>query len=137
MSRRGFVLIMTFIFMLALAAIAMATVSLISSNTRFTGSQLDGTKALYLAEAGIENKLRYVRDGQPLLALLPTMSLGDGTIENTLNDHPNQDTLKLRINMLGSVGSGTALTKARVIATFTDDGNGKFLTCTLWQESYE
>ena len=136
MKRRGVVLIVALVFMLVLAIMAMAIVYLASSNTRSVGFQLDNVKALYLAGAGIENKLRYVRDGQLPVTQLQTITLGDGTIENTSNDY--QPTLHtLSINMLGNVGSGTDLSKARVIATFMDDGSGKFSTCISWKETYE
>ncbi len=138
MSRRGFVLIMTFIFMLALAAIAMVTLSLVSSNTRFTGSQLDGTKALYLAQAGIESVLRSVRDGHTPPSLPPAITLGDGTVEYLSVGFPAPNTLN--IDLLGKIpvdsSSGKEI-KAHVVAVYSDTGNGKFTTCASWKENYE
>ena len=139
MRRRGFVLIVTFIFMLALASIAMVTVSLVSSNTRFTGSQLDGAKAVYLAQAGIESVLRSVRDGHTPPSVPSPITLGDGTIEYLSVGFPAPNALS--IDLLGkipadSLSSGREI-KAHVVAVYSDAGTGKFATCSSWKESYE
>ena len=138
MRRRGFVLIVTFIFVLTLAAIAMATVSLVSSNTRFTGSQLDGAKALYLAQAGIESVLRTVRDGRTPQSVPPAITLGDGTVEYLSVGFPTPATLSIDLlgNIPANVSSGKEI-KAHVVAVYSDTGNGKFTTCASWKENYE
>ena len=135
MRRRGFIMIIALVYALILSVIVMAMAFSIAYETRAAGFRLDSVKALYLAEAGIENKLRDVRDGRPLLELPPPLALGDGTVEYVSVDQPAPDAL--RINLLGNVGTGTSLSKVRVIATYRDDGNGRFLTCISWKENYE
>ncbi|MDD4879596.1 MAG: hypothetical protein PHR22_03985 [Candidatus Omnitrophica bacterium] len=138
MRRRGFVLIVTFIFVLALAAMAMVTVSLVSTNTKFTGSQLDGAKALYLAQAGVENVLRSVRDGHTPPSVPAPITLGDGTVEYLSVGFPTPN--NLAIDLLGKVPAGPSSgkeIKAHVVAVYSDSGNGKFTACSSWEESYE
>lgn len=136
MRKRGFVLIVTFIFVLALAAIAMVTLSLVSSNTRFTGSQLDDAKALYLAQAGIENVLRSVRDGQPLSVPKP-IPLGGGTVEYvSVTGDSSTLTIDVRGKIPADSSSGKEI-KAHVVAVYSDAGAGKFVTCASWKENYE
>jgi len=62
MRRSGFAMILALIFMLVLAAMVMALAYYVSSETRGIGFQLDDTKALYLAQAGVERAFREIRD---------------------------------------------------------------------------
>ncbi|MDP2942011.1 MAG: type II secretion system protein GspK, partial [Candidatus Omnitrophota bacterium] len=62
MRRSGFVMILALVFMLVLAAMVMALAYYVSSETRGVGFQLDDTKALYLAQAGVERAFREIRD---------------------------------------------------------------------------
>ncbi len=62
MRRSGFVMILALVFMLVLAAMVMALAYFITSETKGVGFQLDDTKALYLAQAGVERAFREIRD---------------------------------------------------------------------------
>ena len=55
-------MILALIFMLVLAAMVMALAYYVSSETRGIGFQLDDTKALYLAQAGVERAFREIRN---------------------------------------------------------------------------
>ncbi len=55
-------MIIVLVFALVLTTIIMALAYLVSTETRGVGFQLDDTKALYLAQAGIERAFREIRD---------------------------------------------------------------------------
>ncbi|MFA5339350.1 MAG: pilus assembly PilX N-terminal domain-containing protein [Candidatus Omnitrophota bacterium] len=138
MRGRGFALIITFVFMTALAVMTMAIVSMVSSNTRSAGFQLDDAKALYLAQAGVDNILSDVRAGRPVAAVPAPIPLGDGTVEYVAVTRVS-DTLTIDVRgkmPLDLPATGKEI-KARLVAVYTDDGSGKFLACSSWKESYE
>lgn len=138
MRRRGFALIVTFVFMTALAVMTMAIVYMVSSDTRAAGFQLDDTKALYLAQAGVDNILSDVRAGRPVAAFPAPILLGDGTVEYVSVARVS-DTLTIDVRgkiPLDYPTSGKEI-KAHLVAVYTDDGSGKFLTCSSWKEGYE
>ncbi len=62
MRRPGFIMIVALVFALVLAVMVMAMAYFISSETRGVGFQLDETKMLYLAQAGVERGFREIRD---------------------------------------------------------------------------
>jgi type II secretory pathway component PulK len=55
-------MIMALVFMLVLAAMVMALAYYVTSETRGIGFQLDDTKTLYLAQAGVERAFREIRN---------------------------------------------------------------------------
>ena len=62
MRRRGFVMIIALVYTMILAVVVTAMAYFIASETRGVGFQLDDTKALYLAQAGVERAFREIRD---------------------------------------------------------------------------
>ena len=61
-DRRGFILLLTFIFMTALTLIVGAILFIATYETRDVGVQVDDYKLLNLSEAGVEKALRVIRD---------------------------------------------------------------------------
>lgn len=62
MRRRGFVMLIALVYTMILAVIVTAMAYFIASEIRSVGFQLDDTKALYLAQAGVERAVREIRD---------------------------------------------------------------------------
>ena len=137
MRRRGFALIVTFVLMTALAVMTMAIVFMVSSNTRSAGFQLDDAKALYLAQAGVDNILSDIRAGRPVAAVPAPIPLGDGTVEYVAVTRVSDTlTIDVRGKIPVDLSPGKEI-KARLVAVYTDDGSDKFLICSSWKESYE
>ena len=61
-DQRGFLLPLTFMFMLILSAAVGSLIYMASYETRVLGAQMDDTKLLYLSEAGVQRALREIRD---------------------------------------------------------------------------
>jgi DNA uptake protein ComE-like DNA-binding protein len=61
-GERGFILLLTFIFMITLTALAGALLYMVTYETRDIGIQAEDAKLLNLAEAGIQRGLRQIRD---------------------------------------------------------------------------
>lgn len=61
-DERGIVLLLTFIFMVALISMAGALLFVATYETRDMGAQIDDVKILNLAEAGVERAMRAIRD---------------------------------------------------------------------------
>lgn len=61
-NERGFILLLVFIFMIVLTALAGALLYMTTYETRDLGGQIDDYKLLNLAEAGIQRGLREIRD---------------------------------------------------------------------------
>lgn len=116
MRRSGFVMILALVFMVVLAVMVMALAYYISSETRGVGFQLDDTKALYLAQAGVERAFREIRNDflttsqqgvadlrgatatsvgtTPVANILRIRYIGEGTGSATLDD--NRDIAQLQ-----------------------------------------
>lgn len=62
MRRRGFVMIIALVYAAVLTVVVTAMAYFIASESRGVGFQLDDTKALYLAQAGVERAFREIRD---------------------------------------------------------------------------
>lgn len=61
-NERGFILLLTFIFMIVLTALVGSLLFMVTYETRDIGAQMDDSKLLNLAEAGIQRAMREIRD---------------------------------------------------------------------------
>ncbi|MDP8212750.1 MAG: pilus assembly PilX N-terminal domain-containing protein [Candidatus Zapsychrus exili] len=64
-QKKGSILLLALIFMIALAGIALAYISLISYDTKNVGGQINNKKAFYLAEAGLNKAVWYLLNTAP------------------------------------------------------------------------
>lgn len=62
MAKRGFILLVSFVFMLVLAGLAAGLLFMVTYETRDVGVQVEDYKLLNLAEAGLQRALRVIRD---------------------------------------------------------------------------
>lgn len=104
-------MILTLIFMLVLAVMAMAMAYFITTETRGIGFQLDDTKAFYLAQAGIERALREIRDDVLTTTQTGVADLRGDTTSGTAETATRRDYVRYfdegRILTLASAGAGT------------------------------
>ncbi|MFH1779010.1 MAG: helix-hairpin-helix domain-containing protein [Candidatus Omnitrophota bacterium] len=104
-------MILTLIFMLVLAVMAMAMAYFITTETRGIGFQLDDTKALYLAQAGVERALREIRDDVLTTTQTGEADLRGNTTSGTAENATRRDYVRYfdegRILTLDSAGAGT------------------------------
>lgn len=119
MRSPGFAMILALVFMLVLAVMAMAMVYFISTETRGIGFQLDDTKALYLAQAGVERALREIRDD-----VLTTTQTGVADLRGALTTGSVSVDNVARIRYIGEA-TGLATINANTDAAFlrTYDSN--------------
>jgi Tfp pilus assembly protein PilX len=61
-NERGFILLLTFIFMIVLTVTVVTLLFMVTSETRDIGAQIDDYCLLNLAEAGVQRALREIRD---------------------------------------------------------------------------
>ncbi len=61
-DKRGFILILTFIFMSALTLVVSALIYMTSLSTKDVGAVITDYKLLELADAGVEKAYREIRD---------------------------------------------------------------------------
>lgn len=104
-------MILTLIFMLVLAVMAMAMAYFITTETRGIGFQLDDTKALYLAQAGVERALREIRDDVLTTTQTGVADLRGNTTSGTAGNATQRDYVRYfnegNILTLASAGAGT------------------------------
>lgn len=74
-NRRGFILLLTFIFMVVLIVLVGTLVYLATYETRDMGAQIEDYKLLNLSEAGIQRAMREIRD--EVLFATPTTGTAD------------------------------------------------------------
>ncbi|KPK42562.1 MAG: hypothetical protein AMJ78_02120 [Omnitrophica WOR_2 bacterium SM23_29] len=112
MRNSGFVMILVLVFMLVLAVMVMAMAYFITAETRGIGFQLDDTKALYLAQAGVERALREIRDDVLTTTQRGIADLRGNTTSGTAGDADDMNTTRYfdeskGILTLPSAGAGT------------------------------
>jgi len=78
-NQRGFVLLLTFAFLIVLVQLVAAMTILLSGETLDIGAQWDDKRLLYLADAGVERALREIRNDQATTTQTGVAYLRGGT----------------------------------------------------------
>jgi len=102
-NKRGFILILTFMFMVALTLMVMGFLFMASYEVRDTGAGGDDMKLLYLADAGVDRAYRALRDNYATSTQTGTADLrgGDTSLSLTMTSPTNMyyiDTLYATID---------------------------------------
>lgn len=117
-AKKGVVLIFTFIIMITLTVITVAFLHMTSTQLRSSAYDVQSSKALWLAEAGIQKYMYYLKDGTYDNDNHPgiTESLGDGnySLAAPLYD---PDTFTYPFVSTGTVGSVQRQITQSVVAT--------------------
>lgn len=74
-NERGFILLLTFIFMIVLIALVGSLLFMVTYETRDMGAQIEDYKLLNLSEAGIQRAMREIRD--EVLSGTPVVGVAD------------------------------------------------------------
>lgn len=111
MRSSGFAMILALIFMVVLAVMVMGMAYFIATETRGIGFQLDDTKALYLAQAGVERALREIRDDVLTTTQIGVSDLRGNTTSGTAGTASAMNRVRYfnegAILTLASAGAGT------------------------------
>ncbi|MBI3315610.1 MAG: hypothetical protein HYZ87_01360, partial [Candidatus Omnitrophica bacterium] len=88
---KGFVLLLTFTFVIVLTGLLVALLFLVTYEMRDTAFQTEDAKLLYLAEAGSERALREIRDDYVTTTQTGTSDLrGEDTSGSSNVNNPNR-----------------------------------------------
>ena len=114
-NERGFILLLTFIFMIVLTALVGSLLFMVTYETRDMGAQIDDSKMLNLAEAGVQRAMREIRDDVILTTQIGIADLRGNTTSGTAGSSAEMDRVRYYNESTGILTMDAAGTGSRVI----------------------